>query len=77
MATVEVQNEDVLAAYADEQYRKLQREKDQYVSLDEYCAKRGIQKAYYYFHKFTKTHLCVVPKPLTLCTHQCGHGKEE
>jgi hypothetical protein len=42
MATVEVQREDVLAAYADEQYRKLQRKKDQYVSLDEYCAKRGI-----------------------------------
>ena len=43
MATVEVQKEDVLAAYADEQYRKLQREKDQYISLDEYCAKRGIE----------------------------------
>jgi hypothetical protein len=43
MATVEVQKEDVLAAYADEQYRKLQREKDLYISLDEYCAKRGIK----------------------------------
>jgi hypothetical protein len=43
MATVEVQKEDVLVAYADEQYRKLQREKDQYISLDEYCAKRGIE----------------------------------
>ena len=35
-------NEDVLVAYADEQYRKLQREKDQYISLGEYCARRGI-----------------------------------
>lgn len=43
MATVEVHKEDVLVAYADEQYRKLQREKDQYISLDEYCAKRGIE----------------------------------
>jgi hypothetical protein len=34
--------EGVLAAYADEQCSKLQREKDQYISLDEYCAKRGI-----------------------------------
>ena len=42
MATVEVHEEDVLAAYADEQYKKLQKEKDQYISLDEYCAKRGI-----------------------------------
>lgn len=42
MATVEVRKEDVLAAYADEQYKKLQKEKDQYISLDEYCAKRGI-----------------------------------
>ncbi len=42
MATVEVHEEDVLAAYADEQYKKLQKEKDQYISLDEYYAKRGI-----------------------------------
>jgi hypothetical protein len=42
MATVEVQKEDVLAAYADEQYKKLQREKELYISLDEYCTKRGI-----------------------------------
>jgi len=42
MATVEVREEDVLAAYADEQYKKLQKEKDQYISLDEYYAKRGI-----------------------------------
>ncbi|HPT19613.1 MAG TPA: hypothetical protein PLJ25_06080 [Methanothrix sp.] len=43
MATVEIQKEDVLMAYADEQYKKLQKEKDQYISLDEYCAKRGIK----------------------------------
>ena len=43
MATVDVQKEDVLAAYADEQYRKLQREKEQYISLDVYCATRGIE----------------------------------
>ncbi len=43
MATVEIPKEDVLAAYADEQYKKLQREKDQYISLDEYCAKRGVE----------------------------------
>ena len=43
MATVEMSKKDVLIAYADEQYKKLQREKDQYVSLDEYCAKRGIE----------------------------------
>lgn len=30
------------AAYVREKYLKLQREKDQYVSLDDYCAKRGI-----------------------------------
>ncbi len=41
MATVEMSKKDVLIAYADEQYKKLQREKDQYVSLDEYCAKLG------------------------------------
>jgi hypothetical protein len=29
------------AAYVREKYLKLQREKDQYVSLDDYCAKRG------------------------------------
>jgi hypothetical protein len=43
MATVEVNKEDVLVAYADEQYRKLLKEKDRYISLDEYCAKRGIE----------------------------------
>ena len=42
MATVDVQKEDVLVAYADEQYRKLQKERERYISLDEYCAKRGI-----------------------------------
>ncbi len=30
------------AAYVRGKYLKLQREKDQYVSLDDYCAKRGI-----------------------------------
>ena len=43
MDTVELNQKDALAAYADEQYKKLQREKDQYISLDEYCAKRGIE----------------------------------
>jgi hypothetical protein len=43
MATVELSKEDVLIAYADEQYKKLQREKGQYIPLDEYCAKRGIE----------------------------------
>ena len=43
MASVEVSKEKVLIAYADEQYKKLQREKDQYISLDEYCAKRDIK----------------------------------
>lgn len=43
MATIEAQKKDVLTAYADEQYAKLQKEKDQYISLDEYCAKRGIE----------------------------------
>jgi hypothetical protein len=42
METVEAQKEDVLATYADEQHRKLQREKDQYISLDDYCAKCDI-----------------------------------
>ena len=32
-----------LEAYADEQYQKLQREKDKYISLDDYCAQRGIE----------------------------------
>ena len=40
MATVEMSKENVLIAYADEQYKKLQREKEQYISLDEYFAKR-------------------------------------
>ncbi len=31
------------AAYVREQYKKLMREKDQYISLDEYCAKREIE----------------------------------
>ena len=33
----------LIEKYADEQYRKLLKEKDQYISLDEYCAKRGIE----------------------------------
>lgn len=33
----------VLEAYADEQYKKLLKEKDQYISLDDYCAQRGIE----------------------------------
>jgi len=33
----------VLEAYADEQYRKLLKEKDQYIPLDEYCAQRDIE----------------------------------
>ncbi len=28
---------------ADWQYKKLLKEKDQYISLDDYCAKRGIE----------------------------------
>ena len=43
MDTLELNEKDALIAYADEQYKKLQREKDQYISLDEYCAKRGIE----------------------------------
>jgi hypothetical protein len=43
MVTVEVQKADVLAAYADEHYGKLQREEEQYISLDEYCVRRGIE----------------------------------
>jgi hypothetical protein len=30
-------------AYADEQYKKLLKEKDQYISLDDYCAQRDIE----------------------------------
>lgn len=43
MEAVELSKKDVLIAYADEQYKKLQREKDQYISLDEYCAKHCIE----------------------------------
>jgi hypothetical protein len=44
MAAAEVREEKhVLEAYADEQYKKLLREKDQYISLDDYCAKRDIE----------------------------------
>jgi hypothetical protein len=31
------------AAYVREKYLKLQREKGQYIPLDEYCTKRGIE----------------------------------
>lgn len=30
------------ASYVREKFLKLQREKEQYISLDDYCAKRGI-----------------------------------
>ena len=30
------------ASYVREKYLKLHREKEQYISLDDYCAKRGI-----------------------------------
>jgi len=33
----------VLETYANEQYRKLLKEKDQYISLDDYCSQRGIE----------------------------------
>ena len=35
-------HKNMLVELADEQYKKLQKEKDQYISLDEYYAKRGI-----------------------------------
>jgi hypothetical protein len=40
----------LIEKYADEQYRKLLKEKDQYISLDEYCAKRGMSEGNIYFH---------------------------
>jgi len=43
MDTLELNQKDALITYADEQYKKLQREKDQYISLDVYCAKCGIE----------------------------------
>ena len=44
MAAADVRDEKrVLEAYADEQYKKLLREKDQYISLDDYCAKREVE----------------------------------
>lgn len=46
MMAAEVCKEELVAkdeaAYVREQYKKLLREKDQYISLDEYCAKRDI-----------------------------------
>ena len=44
MAAAKVcKEEPVLEAYADAQYKKLLKEKDQYISLDDYCAQRGIE----------------------------------
>jgi len=43
MAIAEIQKEEILAAYAEEQYKKLLNEKDQYISLDDYCAKRRMK----------------------------------
>jgi hypothetical protein len=44
MAAAKVcKEEPVLEAYADEQYKKLLKEKGQYISLDDYCAKRGTE----------------------------------
>lgn len=43
MAAAEACKEDTLEAYADKQYKKLSKEKSQYISLDDYCAKRGIE----------------------------------
>jgi hypothetical protein len=43
MAAAEARKEDALEAYADEQYKKLLKEKSQYISIDDYCAKRGIE----------------------------------
>jgi hypothetical protein len=44
MAAVKTRKEEpALEAYADEQYKKLLKEKKQYISLDDYCAERGIK----------------------------------
>jgi hypothetical protein len=44
MAAVKISREEpVLNAYANEQYRKLLKEKDKYISLDDYCAQRNIE----------------------------------
>ncbi len=41
MSAAEVHSEESISeAYADEQYKKLLKERDQYVSLDDYCARR-------------------------------------
>jgi hypothetical protein len=43
MAAMKISREEpVLNAYAIDQYRKLLKEKDKYISLDDYCAKRNI-----------------------------------
>ena len=41
-ANIEIIEKDE-AAYVREQYLKLLKEKDQYISLDDYCAQRGIE----------------------------------
>jgi hypothetical protein len=44
MAAVKISGEEpVLKAYANEQYRKLLKEKDQYISLDDYCVQRNLK----------------------------------
>jgi len=46
MAAAKVSSKEekpVLETYADEQYRKLLKEKDQYISLDDYCSQRDIK----------------------------------
>jgi len=44
MAAVKTRKEEpVLETYADEQYKKLLKEKGQYISLEDYCAQRGIK----------------------------------
>ncbi len=35
--------ESVLEVYADEKYKKLLKDGSQYISLDDYCTKRGIE----------------------------------
>ena len=75
MATVEVQKEDVLTTYADEQYKKLQREKNQYISLDEYCAKRGIE--WTHFKKWEKLYLSYLcRRSMSKSSDQITTGRE-
>ena len=42
------------ASYVREKYLKLQREKEQYVSLDDYCAKRNIDQEFTRFFGFSQ-----------------------